>query len=390
MNPISIVALILGLVLVGLVVWVLLRLTGDQKKSEVLESQMNELRRDLLNLSTNQAQSTTKIETIAGTVATRLEAVTTALKDGVKDSAQITSKLTAESQAAMSLELKNTREQINQIQNQLGQVQEAGQQMHETASKLESILGGAKNRGTFGETTLERLLEDSLPRSQYTLQYAFRSGKAADAVIHLRDQKIMAIDSKFPLDAFQRLEVEDEEGRKEARKDFVNAVKTHADSIAEKYIVPDEGTLELALMFVPSEAVYYELLRSTDTRKIAADAYCRTKKIVPVSPNTLYAHLAVIAMGLRGMQIEENAKRLSANLDGLRKHMQNFSEPFDKIGTHLKNAQQCYTEADKRLEKATNTLENLLNSNDVRQLELEDEQGALTLPPPTAAKKSAG
>jgi DNA recombination protein RmuC len=380
---------VFGLILVGLIAWVLVRVIGDQKKNQALESQMNELRRDLLNLSTTQAQSTTKMETIAGTVATRLEAVTTALKDGVKDSAQITSKLTAESQAAMSQELKNTREQINQIQNQLGQVQEAGQQMHETASKLESILGGAKNRGTFGETTLERLLEDSLPRSQYTLQYAFRSGKAADAVIHLRDQKIMAIDSKFPLDAFQRLEVEDEEGRKEARKDFVNAVKTHADSIAEKYIVPDEGTLELALMFVPSEAVYYELLRSTDTRKIAADAYCRNKKIVPVSPNTLYAHLAVIAMGLRGMQIEENAKRLSANLDGLRKHMQNFSKPFDTLGTHLKNAQQSYTEADKRFEKATNTLENLLNSGDVRQLELEDEQGALTLPPPTAAKKSA-
>jgi DNA recombination protein RmuC len=381
---------VFGLILVGLVAWVLVRVIGDQKKNQALESQMNELRRDLLNLSTTQAQSTTKMETIAGTVATRLEAVTTALKDGVKDSAQITSKLTTDAQAAMSQELKNTREQINQIQNQLGQVQEAGQHMHETASKLESILGGAKNRGTFGETTLERLLEDSLPRSQYTLQYAFRSGKAADAVIHLRDQKIMAIDSKFPLDAFQRLEVEDEEGRKEARKDFVNAVKTHADSIAEKYIVPDEGTLELALMFVPSEAVYYELLRSTDTRKIAADAYCRSKKIVPVSPNTLYAHLAVIAMGLRGMQIEENAKRLSANLDGLRKHMQNFSEPFDKIGTHLKNAQQCYTEADKRFEKATNTLENLLNSGDVRQLELEDEQGALTLPPATAAKRSAG
>jgi len=133
MNPIAIAALILGLLLVGLVVWVLLRLVGDQKDNEALESQMSELRRDLLNLSATQAQSTTKLETIAGNVATRLEAVTTALKDGVKDSAQITSKLTSESQAAMSLELKNTREQINQIQNQLGEVQQAGQQMFQTA-----------------------------------------------------------------------------------------------------------------------------------------------------------------------------------------------------------------------------------------------------------------
>ena len=389
MNAIAIVGVIFGLVLLGLLLRLLLQNAQEQKKGEALESQFNELRRDLWNLSNTQAERTAKIETLAGTVATRLEAVTTAVQKGVRDSAEVTSQLTSQAQSAMSNELKNTREQINQIQQQLGQVQQAGQQMHDTASKLESILGGAKNRGTFGETTLERLLEDSLPRSQYTLQYNFRSGKSADAVIHLRDKKIMAIDSKFPLDAFQRLEVEDEQSRKEARKDFVNAVKNHANSIAEKYIVPDEGTLELALMFVPSEAVYYELLRSTDSKEIAVDAYCRTKKIVPVSPNTLYAHLSVIAMGLRGMQIEENAKRLSANLDGLRKHLENFSEPFDKIGKHLNNAQQCFTEADKRFDKATNTLENLLNTGDVHQLELEDEQGALTLPPPAAKKTSA-
>jgi DNA recombination protein RmuC len=389
MNATVIVGVILALLLVGLLLRLLTQSAQNQTKGQVLESQMNELRRDLLSLSSTQAQSAAKMESLAGTVATRLEAVSAAVQKGVRDSAEVTSQLTSQAQSAMSNELKNTREQINQIQQQLGQVQQAGQQMHDTAAKLESILGGAKNRGTFGETTLERLLEDSLSRSQYTLQYSFRSGKAADAVIHLRDKKIMAIDSKFPLDAFQRLEVEDEQGRKEARRDFVNAVKNHANSIAEKYIVPDEGTLELALMFVPSEAVYYELLRSTDSKEIAADAYCRSKKIVPVSPNTLYAHLSVIAMGLRGMQIEENAKRLSANLDGLRKHLENFSEPFDKIGKHLNNAQQCYTEADKRFEKATNTLENLLNSGDVHQLELEDEQGALTLPPPAAKKTSA-
>src|SRR5579864_9647650 len=130
---------VFGLLLVGLVLWVLIQNTQDQKKNQQMESQMNELRRDLLNLSTTQAQSTSKIETIAGTVATRLEAVTTALNDGVKDSAQITSKLTAESQAAMSQELKNTREQINQIQNQLGEVQQAGKQRSEEhTSELQS------------------------------------------------------------------------------------------------------------------------------------------------------------------------------------------------------------------------------------------------------------
>ena len=384
MNPISIVALILGLVLVGLVVWVLLRLTGDQKKNEVLESQMNELRRDLLNLSTTQAQSSTKLETIAGTVATRLEAVTTALKDGVKDSAQITSKLTAESKAAMSLELKNTREQINQIQNQLGEVQQAGKQMFETAHTLENILGGAKSRGSLGEVTLERMLEDSLAPSQYARQYRFRSGEAADAVIFLLDKKKMAIDSKFPLDAYRRLSTEGEE----ARRQFITAVKNHADSISKKYIVPDEDTLDVALMFVPSETVFYEILTSIDGKGQPLDEYCRSRSIFPVSPNTLHANLRVIAMGLRGMQIEENAKNLAANLNGLRKQLDTFAEYFATIGTHLKNAQKTFTEADKRLDKASNTLDTLVSSSAGATPALEDAQGTLALPA-IATKNSA-
>ena len=386
MNPLWIAAALFGLILIGLVVWVLVQNTQDQKKNEALESQMNELRRDLLTLSNSQAQAAATMQTIASSVAARLEAVTTAVQQGAKDSAEITSQITSQAQAAMSTELRNTREQINQIQQQLGQVQEAGHLMHESASKLESILGGTKTRGNFGETTLERLLEDCLAPSQYTTQYRFRSGEAVDAIVRLRDKKILAIDSKFPLESFQRLDVEGDQ----ARKEFVNAIKLHADSIAKKYIVPDEDTLDLALMFVPSESVYYELLRSSDSRGLAADAYCRTRKIIPVSPNTLYAHLSVIAMGLRGMQIEENAKRLQANLAGLRKQVDQFSESFEKIGTHLKNVGLAYGEADKRLDKASSSLDNLLDNRDAIGV-VDDRQGTLALPPANAAanKESA-
>ena len=375
MNGIEIVAVIFGLLLLGLLVWMLLQNTQEQKKNQALESQMNEMRRDLMTLSTAQTQSSSKMETIAGTVATRLEAVTTALKDGVKDSAQLTSKITSDSQAAMSLELKNTREQINQIQNQLGEVQQASQQMFETTRTLENILGGAKSRGSLGEVTLERLLEDSLPPAHYSKQHRFRSGEAADAVIFLLDKKKMAIDSKFPLDAYRRLSAEGEE----ARRAFVTAVKGHADSIAKKYIVPDEGTLDVALMFVPSETVFYELLMSADGKGQPLDEYCRSRNIFPVSPNTLHANLRVIAMGLRGMQIEENAKHLSENLNGLRKQLDTFEEYFEKIGTHLKNAQQSYTEADKRFGKASNTLDTLVTSSDGAP-GIENGQGTLALP----------
>jgi DNA recombination protein RmuC len=379
-----IVAALVAVVVIGLVVWVLVQNTQDQKKNEQLESQMNELRRDLLGLSTSQAQSAAKMQTIGDVVSTRLEAVTKALQEGIRDSTQTTSQITSQAQNAMSTELKNTREQISNVQTQLGELQQSSQQMQQATQTLEHILGGTKSRGSFGEVTLERLLEDCLHSSQYSTQHRFRSGEAADAVIHLRDKKLMAIDSKFPLDAYRRLATEGEE----ARKTFISAVKGHADSIARKYIVPGENTLEVALMFVPSETVYYELLMSADTKGQALDAYCRERRIMAVSPNTLYAHLSVIAMGLRGMQIEENAKRLAENLTGLRKQMDTFSDCFEKVGVHLKNAQQSFTEADKRFDKVSNTLDTVLSTRESAEPAIDDAQGILPLPP-AASKKSA-
>jgi DNA recombination protein RmuC len=381
MNAVLIGAVLLVAVLV---IWLALQNLQSRAKGGALESQMSELRRDLQTIASAQARSTGQLETIAKNVAQRLDSVAPALQDAIKNSAEITGQMTSDAQAKMADELKNTRDQIGQIQKQLGAVQLAGQQMSETAHTLEGILGGAKSRGSFGEVTLERLLEDSLPASQYASQYRFSSGEAADAVIHLRDKKLMAIDSKFPLDAFRRIAAEGEE----ARRAFATAVKLHADSIAKKYIVPQEGTLDVALMFVPSESVYYELLQTSDSKGQPLDAYCREKKVIAVSPNTLYAHLCVISMGLRGMQIEENAKRLYANLAGMEKQMSMFTEVFERLGTHLKNAQQSYGEGEKRLERAQNTLEGLVAAG-VADAALENAQGTLPLTVEVSAKKSA-
>jgi DNA recombination protein RmuC len=379
------VALISGVILVAvLVLWLVLQSSQEHQKSKALESQMNELRRDLQMIATAQAQSTGQVKAIGDTVSQRLESVTSALQDGIKNSAQITGQMTSDAQTKMADELKNTREQISQIQKQLGAVQLAGQQMSDTAHTLEGILGGAKSRGSFGEVTLERLLEDSLPTSQYEMQYRFSSGEAADAVIKLRDKKLMAIDSKFPLDAYRRIAAEGDE----AKRAFAVAVKGHADAISRKYIVPNEGTLDVALMFVPSESVYYELLSTQDNKGQPLDAYCREGKVIAVSPNTLYAHLCVISMGLRGMQMEENAKRLLASLSGMEKQMEKFADKFGVLGTHLKNAQQSYSESDKLFEKAQNTLEGMLGAGG-EDAALETAQGTLALPAEASAKKSA-
>jgi DNA recombination protein RmuC len=375
--------LIGGVILVAiLVLWLALQNLQSRQKTGAIESQMNELRRDLQTIAISQAQSTGKLETIAKSVAQRLDSVTPALQDAIKNSAQITGQMTSDAQTKMADELKNTREQISEIQRQLGEVQQAGKQMSQTAQTLEGILGGAKSRGSLGEVTLERLLEDSLPSAQYVTQYKFSSGEAADAVIKLRDKKLMAIDSKFPLDAYRRISSEGDE----ARRAFITAVKGHADAITKKYIVPDEGTLDVALMFVPSETVYYELLQTSDNKGQPLDAYCREKKVIAVSPNTLYAHLCVIAMGLRGMQMEENASRILESLSGMEKQLEKFTDKFGTLGTHLKNAQQSYSESDKLFEKAQNTLQTMLGAG-VPELPFENPA---TLAPPREASAKKG
>jgi len=370
--------LIAGLIIVAaLVAWVALQNAQSQRRTQGVESQMTELRRDLQTMATAQAQSAGQIASIGQSVTQRLDSVTKTLQDGVSQSAQIS----AQSQAAMANELKNSQQTLGEIQKQLGAVQLAGSQMSQTAETLQNILGGAKTRGSLGEVTLERLLEDCLPKNRFARQHRFSSGEIADAVIFLRD-KLLSIDSKFPLDAYRRIAEEGEE----ARRAFATAVKNHADAISKKYVLPEEATLPVALMFVPSESVYYELLMTTDAKSTPLDEYCRSKNVVAVSPNTLYANLQVILMGLQGMQIEENAKNLRANLAGLQSQLRKFVDPFEKLGTHLKNAAQSYAEADKRFEKAETSVEAMLAGDSVPQI-AGDPQGTLALP--VASKQSA-
>jgi DNA recombination protein RmuC len=381
MSGILIAAILLVAVLV---LWLALQSLSTQKKSENVESQMSELRRDLQTVATAQAQAAGQISTLTSSVTTRLDAVSRSLTDGVAKSADIS----AQGQTAMREELKSTQSMMERIHKQLGEFQEVSRGLSNAQQSLESVLGGVKTRGILGEVTLDRLLEDSLPSSQYGTQYRFASGEAVDAVIFLRDKKLLAVDSKFPLEAFRRIQADGDE----ARRSFASAVKGHADSIAKKYIQPDENTLDLALMFVPSESVYYELLQTSDSKGQPLDEYCREKRIVAVSPNTLYAHLSVIAMGLRGMQIEENARRLSNGLSGLQKQLGNFVDAFDKVGTHLKNAQNSYQEAGKRLDRTELALEGMLTSGDASagaQAELPLNSSSANGSNPTAGSSTA-
>ncbi len=213
--------------------------------------------------------------------------------------------MASSAQKAVSERLEASTKMLSTLHQQIGEMQQAGVELSSAAKQIETVLGGAKTRGTLGEVALDRILADTLPRASYDMQFRFSTGEIVDAIVRLND-KILPIDSKFPLDGYRRLL----ELGEESRKEFAQAVRGHADAIAKKYILPGEDTLDIALMFVPSEGVYYELLRSVDGKGLPVDEYCRTRCVVPVSPSTLFAHLKIICLGLKGMQIEENAKKL--------------------------------------------------------------------------------
>jgi DNA recombination protein RmuC len=316
------------------------------------EGQLSEVRREMQgSLAAQNQLVTSQVNHLMQAVTQQLGQVRQELQASVASTGQ----LAADAQRDVAERLKSSTDALVQMTQRIGEVHQASQDLSKATQALQSVLGGAKTRGILGEVTLERLLEDALPRSAYATQYKFVStGAIVDAIVR-NGERLLCVDSKFPLEAYRRLA----DGGDEARREFCQAVRSHADSIAKKYILPGEHTFDYALMFVPSEGVYYELLITEDTKYGQLDEYCRGKKIFPVSPNTLYAYLSAVAMSLQSQKIEENARQLIANLSGLKKQFDDFGAAYDKVGTHLRNAQQRFDEATNKLNRANASLDQM-------------------------------
>ena len=252
--------------------------------------------------------------------------------------------------------LESASKQSVAIHEKLAKVDEVTSQVLEQAKafgRLEQALRPPKARGGFGELLLGNLLGDRLPRGSYELQYGFASGERVDAII--RVDRLVPIDAKFPLDNFERLagaETDDERALYE--KAFARDLRTHVDAIAGKYIRPDEGTYDFALMYLPAESVYYELVCG---RTGALLQYAHEKRVFPVSPTTFTAQLQVIALGLKGLQIEQHAHEVMAYVAQLGNDFDRFRTDFEVVGKHIGNAQSKYVEAEKRLDRFESKLE---------------------------------
>ncbi len=259
--------------------------------------------------------------------------------------------------------LLKTQQDITQRLNKISDVEKSLVRMEETykqvleiskdISSLQDLFRAPKFRGGVGEFSLENLLSQIMPKDFFSLQHSFKNGTKADAVIKI-GSNLVAIDAKFPLESFNRMiESQSEEDKKTNRRQFVRDVQNRIDEIASKYIVPDEGTYDFALMYIPAENVYYETILKDVQEKDEKSlySYALNKKVIPVSPHSLYPYLIVILRGLKGLAIEKNAKQIVEYLGRLQIDLNKFREDFRLVGGHITNAKTKYEEAEKRLDK---------------------------------------
>lgn len=266
------------------------------------------------------------------------------------------------------------------LQKQVGEMTEQARQLAElsrSVNAIEHVLRAPKMRGNFGEEQLENLLGLVFSKQQYALQYRFSSGEVTDAIIFLPLGHV-AVDSKFPLENFRRIaESNGDDEKKTARRDFMKDVRRRVDEIAAKYIRPAEGTLPFALMYVPAENVYYETIVRSDDEPFQLYRYCLEKRVIPVSPNSFYAYLQTIMVGLKGMQVSQRAESIVREIESLKIELEKFAKAYDTVGQHIKNASAKLEEGSKLLNKVELRVESLAGEGAEQQSLFEEKKRSL-------------
>lgn len=285
-----------------------------------------------------------------GDLRTRLDAMLDAQRD--------VPRALAEEGAIQARALADVRERLAQVAEATKQLETVGAAVGE----LREVLGIPKVRGTVGELWLEELLRQVLPAECYEREYRFRSGERVDAVIKLGDRMI-PVDAKFPLEAYQRMQSLHGADQDRERRLFHRSVRARVDEIADKYIRPDEGTYEFALMYVPAETVYYESLLRAPERDDAVVPYAMARKVFVVSPHTFYAYLSALAHGLRGLTVEPRARELVATLAALERDIAALQETLALAGRHLGHAQRQYDDAARAAAEMGRRLDGFSRSN---------------------------
>lgn len=319
----------------------LAREKNDGFSLSLMQQQIDQLRVHLSQGFDNHTQSIQQqLSQMLGHVGERL-----------KENADVLSR----TQASLDERLDNAARIAGAVQKSLGGLEESNRRIYEVGkdiASLQEILRAPKLRGGLGEFFLEDLLRQILPADHFSTQHEFRSGEKVDAVIKLGGS-LVPVDAKFPLENFKRMvEASGDEDKIRLRKQFTMDVRKHVDAIARKYILPDEGTYDFALMYIPAENIYYEtIIKDDSSEERNLSQYAIGKHVIPVSPNSFYAYLQAILLGLRGMKIEDRAKEIVQYLSRLQSDFAKSRDEFTLLGKHLGHAQSSYQNAERRLDQ---------------------------------------
>jgi len=265
----------------------------------------------------------------------------------IKGSVDGTSKAMHEQISSFTKETVQMREQLSQLQEEMKNI-----------SSFQEIFKTPKLRGEWGEASLEHILSEYFPKELYQAQYLFSSGEQVDFVLNLPNKKLLPIDAKFFSDNFLRMmEAEKEEEKNFFQKKFIQDIKFNIDKIASKYILPSENTVDYALMYIPAEAIFHQIMFNLREENIGE--YARRKKVVLTSPNTIYLTLRTIQHWFKDTQISRKTQEILQRLNRIQQDAQKLMDDFRKLGNHLKNASSAYESSEKRLTLFSERVEKL-------------------------------
>jgi len=338
-------------VLFLLVILILVKLYSNRQAD--LTPQMLDLKNELNELKTKQLESQQVSLTSQQKLLTDTQNV---LNNQLQQMTTMMNQRLSDSQNSIIKQLSGSNQTIADIHNKLGTLETTAkniQDIGKNISSLQDILQAPKLRGNLGEFLLEDMLKQMFPGSNYEMKYSFKNGTQVDAVIKL-DGNLVPVDSKFPLESFQRfIKAENDEDKKNFKKEFVTSVKKRIDEIAAKYINPAEKTFDFAIMYIPAENVYYEtIINDTFTNKdFEILHYSQEKRVIPVSPNCFYAYLMAILYGLKGLSIEQEAKTILGEITQVQDKFGKFFTEYSLVGKHLTSAINKYADTTKTAEK---------------------------------------
>lgn len=356
METIELIKILLLLAILGVVVYYFLRSEKEDQSEGLL-------------LLQRQLQDLTR------TMDERMGETTEKMYESLKSQSSQSQQLIQEINKQVGEQLRLVTKEISEVSESNKKVFDVGEQLQ----NLEKVLKHQKQRGNLGEASLQLALENILPATAYKLQYAFEGGDIVDAVVITKDGMI-PVDAKFSLDNYRRLvDEEDENLKEELEKEFKNDLKKRIDETA-KYIRPKDGTLPFAFMYIPAEAIYYDLLVNevgsvkVNTRSLIDYAY-KDKNVIIVSPTTFAAYLQSVLYGFRAFKIEESAKQIGKQVENLSRHLKAYDEYFKKVGNSLGTTVNHYNAAQKELGKIDKDVTKITGSSpEVDQLVIEKPQ----------------